>query len=178
MKLRNIAYVIIIGLVGGFALIASTGGTKRAVKKRVIIENTEHKNTFTLKEKLMVSGDYEIWIGEGSGQVSTPNGVLHVMAEWQGTVWMLPAVQEPRLDPLATDSIHGEWEDTALDAHGKFWGYIRADGVDSIGFWWTDNIHPQEQGTWDGKFNYLPNKMAGTWHRTTGGGDGSLKGHR
>ncbi len=174
MKIRNFAYVIIIGLVGGFALIASTGGTKRAIKKNIIIKDNNHRK---INDAIrLLEGPHEVWSGVGTGTVLSPV-YFHPWAVWKGTteiLYKIPPGLPGRIDPEAADSIHGDWVDEEHGIQGKFWGYRRSNGHVEYGFWWTTTGYPRVNGTWIGDFHYYPDvphdTMNGVWSYNSGSG--------
>ena len=182
MKLRNLSYVIIIGLVGGFALMASTGGTKRAIKKQIIIKQSI--NDLSLEEQLTEppTGG-RIWEGGAAGfAVNSMGDTFQPFASWVGTVYTIPQLPpwDPRPDSLAVDSIHGNWVDTVYHVSGEFWAYRRSGGYVEYGIWWVYNTNPLVEGTWKGQFG--SENMTGNWYyistNPTNSYSGDIWGHK
>jgi len=171
-KNKPIKILLIVGIITlGLTIVAATNGGynsrlfKPQIMKQKPIGNDDLYEVLT---------SYEIWAGNGTGHVVTPDGdTIRPWASWVGTVRTAGG----------NKVITGTWTDDQITppAYGGFTGNIDANGRVTNGIWWADNPQLPNSGTWQAQF-YQPNanEMHGFWQYSdqNGSGNGTMDGNR
>ena len=170
-KFKHLKIVVIVVFITiTFTFVAATNGGYRnkLFKPQISSRNTGKDNLY----ELLTS--YEIWAGNGTGHVVTPDGdTIRPWASWVGTVRTAGG----------NKVITGTWTDDQITppAYGGFTGNIDANGYVTNGIWWADNPQLPNSGAWQARFYYPDsNSMSGTWHYAdqNGSGNGTMDGNR
>ena len=170
---KPIKILLIVGIITlGLTIVAATNGSyhNKLFKPQLSSRNAGTDNLYE------VLTSYEIWEGEGTGEVTTPDGnKIHPWASWVGTVRTAGG----------NKVITGTWidDDTSLSspAYGGFTGSIDANGYVTNGIWWADNPQLPNSGSWQAQFYQpKPDTMHGNWQYAdqNGSGNGTIDGKR
>ena len=156
-KFKHLKIVVIVVFITiTFTFVAATNGGYRnkLFKPQLSSRNTGKDNLYE------VLTSYEIWTGNGTGDLVTPDGdTIHPWAAWEGTVRTAGG----------NKVITGTWTDhnssLPSTAYGGFTGNIDANGYVTNGIWWADNPQLPNSGSWQARFYYPePDTMHGEWY--------------